>query len=139
MRERSPWLWMTLGALVGGGATLATVEPSTVALRNDVLDLFGYGGRHTDDSEHGRDLFHTGVDISGTKGGETYADFDARRDRNATTTLYRFGCLGDCSAIAAGYRWSVRHQIRQPAECIGLSWPSLEGCAAYISREGEGE
>lgn len=132
MNRHSFWLWMILGAFSGTALALAIMDSSGAGPINRFRDLFGYGGRHTDDADHGRDLFHTGVDISGLKQGEPYASFDRRRDRMAIRTYFGFGCLADCAAIAEGYRWAVQHQIRKISDCRGPSWPALEGCAAYM-------
>lgn len=138
MSKRSSLLLVLFGALAGTLLFYTLAEPDQGGLKTSVADLFGYGGSHSDDAEHGRDLFHTGVDISGTKGGLTYAGYDSRRDAQATTSYFGFGCLGSCDGHAAGFKWATRHNLKAASECIALRWDSLEGCAAYVLRKPEG-
>ncbi|HEY9553765.1 hypothetical protein [Allosphingosinicella sp.] len=99
-----------------------------------VQDMFGYGGPHSDEVTGNRDLFHSGVRIGGRRAGETYGDYDIRRDRAATNHFFGFGCVENCREQKAGYRWAVRHDIADPGDCAGLTWAFLEGCAAYAVR-----
>ncbi len=132
--ERSSYWWAALAGLVLGILFLVALNPDFRPLRNWTVDLFGYGGPHSDKSDSGRDLFHTRVDIRATKNGETYAGFNARRDLEANTAFYGFGCIAPCGEHLEGYRWAVRHNVTDPAECGGLSWAFAEGCAAYAIR-----
>lgn len=135
MSKRSSVMRIMLGALAGALLLYAVAGSGQGGLKNWVVDLFGYGGLHSDDAEHGRDLFHTGIDISGIKGGLTYAGYDSRRDAQATMSYFGFGCLGSCDGYAAGFKWAARHDVKAASECIALRWDSLEGCAAYALRE----
>lgn len=101
------------------------------ALRG-IQDVFGYGGPHSDEATGSRDLFHSGVPIGGLRGGETYGAYDARRDAVAVTAHRGFGCLGDCRAQEAGYRWAAERRIARPRDCAGPSWSFVEGCAALV-------
>ena len=130
-------LWAIGGVLAA--VLLAALVPSSgpVSPIGRLQDLAGYGGTHSDAPEQGRDLFHSGADIGGTKEGMSYARFDVRRDSSATLSFFGFGCSGTCARHEAGYRWAVRHDVRQVADCIGFSWSEIEGCAAYaLSRTG---
>ena len=128
------------GALVGGLLIVLFGSTGDVPLSGRVQDLFGYGGSHIDAPGHGRDLFHTGVDIGGIKEGSTYAKFDSARDVSASQSFHGFGCLPTCDGHEAGFRWAVRHDVREASECIGLGWSQIEGCAAYaLMRENNPE
>jgi hypothetical protein len=122
-----------LGGFVVGAALLVLLDPELRMVRNAAQDIFGYGGPHSDASEAGRDLFHSGVAIGGTKAGQTYSQFDADRDQAATSSFFGFGCIKPCAQHMAGYRWAGRHEIRRRSECIGLDWAFGEGCAAYVA------
>jgi hypothetical protein len=110
---------------------LASLAAMDGGIRRSVADLFGYGGPHTDHFSGGRDLFHTGVAISGTKQGERYSDFDARRDRVQSTSFSGFGCPDACDEHERGYRWAAGNEVKEPRHCRGETWEFLEGCAAY--------
>ncbi len=99
-------------------------------------DAPAHFGRGTSGS---RNLFHSGVPISGVKAGETYGAYDARRDAAAATEYFGFGCLGDCRPQEAGHRWAVQHRIAKPRDCAGTSWGFVEGCAAYSLPRSSGE
>jgi hypothetical protein len=101
-------------------------------IRASVVDFFGYGGPHADESSGNRRLFHTGVPITGRKNGETYAEFDARRQGLDTVGFHGFGCVGQCGPHAAGYRWAREQRVSRPPDCRGPSWEFVEGCAAYL-------
>lgn len=101
--------------------------------RNAAADLVGYGGRHSDDHAGKRHLFHTGADIRGTKNGETYAQYDSRRDRSSTVGFMGFGCIGTCAELEAGYRWGQENRPSRPKECGGSTWGFLEGCVAFVA------
>lgn len=130
MTERSPLLLVALGLLVGL-AMLFVFGMGGGSVKNQVQDWFGYGGEHSDDPAHGRDLFHSGADIKRIKGGLTYAAFDSKRDLQATQSFFGFGCLKDCDGPRAGFKWASSHAIADPADCQGLRWDFVEGCAAY--------
>ena len=123
--------WFVLAGLILATLLIVLLYPDLRGLRNSVQDLFGYGGFHFDDGAGSRDLFHLGVDISGTRDRQTYASFDLHRDGEATASFHGFGCLQSCDDHKAGYRWAVRHGVRRPSECGGLSWGFIEGCAAH--------
>lgn len=98
-------------------------------------DLFGYGGAHSDEVTGSRDLFHSGAPIGGRWMGETYGEYDSRRDRTVSASFFGFGCMEDCREQKAGYRWAVRHNVSDIGDCAGLSWAFLEGCVAYAARQ----
>lgn len=129
-RDRS-WLFVAaMGFVVF--AIIIAIASMDRTLREAAQDTFGYGGPHSDEAHGGRDLFHTGVDIGGTKGGETYAAFDARRDGNSTDGFGDFGCPGSCNTHKTGYDWAMRQSVGKVSECRGPSWAFLEGCVAYV-------
>lgn len=67
------------------------------------------------------------------RGGETYSEFDDRRDSygGARGTYAGDGCTVDCSGHDAGYRWAEERGISDPDSCGGKSWSFEEGCRAY--------
>ncbi len=113
-------------------AFIIAIASMDQTLRDAAQDTFGYGGPHSDESFGGLDLFHTGVDIGGSKGGETYAAYDARRDSQATNGFGGFPCPGSCDTHRAGYDWAMKQSLGDDGQCRGSSWAFLEGCAAYV-------
>jgi hypothetical protein len=72
------------------------------------------------------------------RGGETYAQYDARRD--ALDTGRYSGedeCTVDCSGHDAGRRWAEEHGITDPEQCGGKSWSLVEGCRSAAGGEAE--
>ena len=67
------------------------------------------------------------------KSGETYAEYDARRnDLDGSAGSYGgYGCTEDCSGHEAGYSWAADQGITDPDDCGGKSWSFEEGCRAY--------
>lgn len=129
-RDRS-WLFVVaMGFVVF--AIIIAIASTDRTLREAAQDTLGYGGPHSDESSGGLDLFHTGVDIGGTKGGETYAAYDARRDGEATDGFRGFACPGSCDPHKAGYEWAMKRSLGDDGQCRGSSWAFLEGCAAYF-------
>lgn len=114
---------------------IVTIGGLEKQLVDEVEDLLGYGGPHSDEITGSRDLFHAGVPITGLKQGESYGAYDRRRDEEAITDYFSFGCLGDCRLHKAGYRWAVKNRILNPRDCLGPSWAFLEGCAAFALKE----
>ncbi len=137
MSKRSVLLLISGGALVGAVAVAVTGPTTDVPLGARIRDAFGYGGPHTDAPNHGRNLFHSEVDISGTRQGLTYAQFNSRRSIAATESFSGYGCFEACRAHEAGFRWAARHGVKKASECMGLSWSEIEGCAAFVSLQSE--
>ncbi|TFI59785.1 hypothetical protein E2493_02805 [Sphingomonas parva] len=134
MSSDRPWIVlaaMGLVLLVMLGL-IASMDPR---LRNKAQDFLGYGGPHSDEEIGSRDLFHSGADIGGEKEGESYAAYDARRNRTATAGFEGFGCPNTCSEHEAGSRWAQAMRITSPDRCRGATWPLLEGCVAYVTKE----
>ncbi|MGA9581664.1 MAG: hypothetical protein WBR13_06815 [Allosphingosinicella sp.] len=131
LRTDRPGLFLAAMALVvlviivGLGA----MDPS---LRRSVVDLFGYGGPHSDESSGSRTLFHTGVPISGIKNGKTYTAYDRRRHAQGTAGFRGFACSGECERHEAGYRWAEAQNVTSPRNCRGPNWEFVEGCAAFV-------
>ena len=69
------------------------------------------------------------VDDSAVKGGETFTEYDERRDAlNGSAGYYDGdGCTQDCSGHDAGYQWAQAHDIDDPDDCGGNSWSFEEG------------
>jgi len=106
-----------------------------VGVRRSVVDLFGYGGPHSDEPSGSRTLFHSGVPIDGVKNGKTYAAYQARQRTQDEKGFHGFGCSGGCEGHEAGYRWAQANGIVRPRDCQGSNWEFLEGCAAYVSEQ----
>ena len=112
---------------------LLGMDPS---VRQAAADRLGYGGPHVDEAGDGRDLFHSGVPIAGTKSGMTYTVYDARRDTSQSQAFSGFGCVHTCKRHEEGYRWAAGRQIATPQECNGSTWEFVEGCAAFALGRG---
>ena len=74
--------------------------------------------------------------------GETYQEFDQRRDGmdGSHGSFAGQGCTQDCGGHEAGYAWAEEKGITDPDHCGGKSWSFIEGCRAYAeqaSAEGE--
>ena len=139
MGKRSVMLLVGGGALVGGLTLMLTAPEGAPSLGARIQDAFGYGGSHTDTPDHGRNLFHSDVDIEGVKGGLTYAQFNSRRIANAVDGFSGFGCLDSCAGHEDGFRWAAKHGVSKASECIGRSWSEIEGCAAFVSLKNDPE
>jgi len=70
------------------------------------------------------------------RGGETYEQYDARRDALATGR-YSGGdeCTENCEGHDAGREWAEAHSITDPDECGGKSWSFEEGCRSYAEEQ----
>jgi hypothetical protein len=74
--------------------------------------------------------------------GETYQEFDERRDAldGSHGEFAEQGCTEDCSGHEAGYAWAEEQGITEPDNCGGKSWSFIEGCKAYAEQASvEGE
>jgi len=73
------------------------------------------------------------------KGGETYQEYDQRRDRDEGdgNSYAGDGCTVDCSGHDAGYQWAEERSITDPDDCGGKSWSFDEGCRAYAEAQSE--
>ena len=73
-------------------------------------------------------------------GGETYGEYDERRDEleGSQGSYAGDGCTEDCGGHKAGYAWAEENGITDPGDCGGNSWSFVEGCRAY-AEEHEGE
>jgi len=99
-------------------------------MATEAPDHFGYADR-TDVGATIKDLRRAGVDISGTRGGQTYIEFDELRDRQSVDNFEGYPCLDLCEAHWAGWRWAENQNIQSPDGCGGNSWSFYEGCVAY--------
>jgi hypothetical protein len=72
------------------------------------------------------------------RGGETYNQFDSRRDA-LNTGLYSAEneCTEDCSGHDAGRQWAEDNDINDPDECGGKSWSFEEGCREYAEDQAD--
>ncbi len=75
----------------------------------------------------------TGEEIAG----ETYGEYDARRDSygGERGSYAGQGCTVDCSGHEAGYAWAQERGITDPDDCGGNSWSFIEGCRAYAEEQ----
>lgn len=76
------------------------------------------------------------ADSGAIRGGETYNEYDVRRD--ALDTGRYSGddeCTQDCSGHAAGRQWAEDHDITDPDDCGGKSWSFNEGCREYAEEQ----
>ena len=73
------------------------------------------------------------------RGGETYLDFDERRDKleGSQDEVGGYGCTEDCSGHDAGYQWAADRGVDDPGDCGGNSWSFEEGCRSYAEEQGE--
>lgn len=73
------------------------------------------------------------------RGGETYADYDERRDElgGSAGSVGEYGCTEDCSGHDAGYAWAEERGITNPDDCGGKSWSFEEGCRQYAAEQGD--
>lgn len=91
--------------------------------------------------EDGGESQTASLDDSGEeKGGETYGEYDARRDQLATG-LYSGGdeCTEDCGGHDAGRDWAESRGINNPDDCGGKSWSFEEGCRSYAQEQQQEE
>jgi len=74
----------------------------------------------------------------GLRGGETYQEYDERRDSYGGSygSFSGDGCTEDCSGHEAGYNWAMERGIDDPDNCGGKSWSFEEGCRAYAEEQG---
>ncbi len=81
------------------------------------------------------------ADETETIAGETYEEFDTRRDAldGSRGTFAGQGCTQDCSGHEAGYAWAEEKGITDPDNCGGKSWSFIEGCKAYAEQASEEE
>ena len=136
IRTDRPGLLLAAMALVVL-AFIAALVAMDAGLRGSVVDLFGYGGPHSDEASGSRALFHTGVPIDGVKNGETYSAYNARRHTEEQAGFGGFGCPGGCARHEAGYRWAEENKVTSPRDCRGSSWEFVEGCAALVLGSGQ--
>lgn len=73
------------------------------------------------------------------KGGETYPEYDARRDAlgGSAGSYGDYGCTQDCSGHDAGYQWAEDNEITDPDDCGGKSWSFEEGCRSFAEERQE--
>ena len=85
---------------------------------------------HSDDNENLEELAnYDGEEL----GGETFDEFDERRDSydGQVGSFAGDGCTDDCSGHEAGYNWAEEKGIDDPDDCGGNSWSFIEGCQSY--------
>jgi hypothetical protein len=76
-----------------------------------------------------------------TKGGETYSEYDARRDsyEGSRGVSHGQGCTVNCGGHNAGYTWAEEHGITSADQCGGKSWSFDEGCRSYAEEQSGSE
>lgn len=126
--------------LIVAASTLAGCDKSArTATDADGPTPFGMADQHPpEDERYARDLHSEDIDTSGTRGGRTYAKFDALRDREALDAFEGFGCLGSCEGHKAGFNWADAN-ANDLDECRGKSWSFTEGCAASVLKRSEAD
>lgn len=106
------------------------------------LLLASCGGGSADDYDGEDYSEYMDTDLSSyegeEKGGETYEEYDARRDsyQGEYGNFEGHGCTEDCSGHEAGYAWAEKRGIEDPDNCGGNSWSFEEGCRAYAEEQG---
>jgi hypothetical protein len=77
------------------------------------------------------------LDAMAPVGGETYSEYDARRDALGGSAGSYEGdeCTVDCGGHAAGREWAIQRGVTDESECGGNSWSFREGCAAYAREQ----
>ena len=75
------------------------------------------------------------------KGGETYQEYDQRRDsyEGDAGSYAGDGCTVDCSGHEAGYEWAEEKGITDPDDCGGNSWSFEEGCRTYAEEQSDSD
>lgn len=117
--------------LAGAWAFNRIADPFGVALGPE--SQWTFSAREPIEPDTERDLLRSGLDLSGERGGESYADFDARRDRESADNFRGYPCLGVCEGHEAGWDWAEAHSIGDAGDCGGDSWSFFEGCAIYAA------
>lgn len=131
--------WLVVGAvLLAGYCSLKKDEPaataSTIATYDSPLDEADATSIETDDQQDANDR----EEVFGGRviAGETYPQYDERRDAIATG-LYSAGeeCTEDCSGHDAGRQWAERRGVTSADDCGGKSWSFVEGCRSYADEQ----
>jgi hypothetical protein len=75
------------------------------------------------------------------KGGETYGDYDIRRDsyEGSRGKSHGDGCTVDCGGHNAGYEWASSQGITSAEQCGSNSWSFVEGCRAFADEQSGNE
>lgn len=127
MSRRTKWIsaLVALAALVGW----RSYSPQSRAVSSAVAVVDE--GEVEDDASHGE------AGDSAVKAGETYTEYDQRRDQihGAAGEDHGYGCTEDCSGHDAGYQWAKEHSVSDESECGGKSWSFEEGCIAYAEEQ----
>ena len=120
--------------LAGGLATLASCRPAntgavdeSAADTSEVAAGMRAGLPRDSQTQSGEE----------TKGGETYAQYDKRRDALEISqgTFEGYGCTQDCIGHRAGFDWAARRGVTDPDKCGGKSWSFEEGCRSYAEEQ----
>ena len=127
--------------IIGGIAAIGLVWwtahslPSSQPLQSSGSSTASFAER----SDSNGDLSDTDADTDGIKGGESYSEFDNRRDtlEHSAGSYAGYGCTQDCSGHDAGYQWAEEHGVTDASECGGTSWSFEEGCAAYAEEQSD--
>lgn len=133
------------GALIVGGLFMALLffggqaaDKDPVVEYGTDLDAETYAREPTDEfgiepDEGDSDESETLLFAPETRGGETYSEFDERRDElgESRGTYMGYGCTVNCDGHEAGYRWAEERGIENEWECGGKSWSFEEGCRSY--------
>lgn len=84
---------------------------------------------------------HSAMEQPQIKGGETYAEYETRRDslEGSAGSYEGYGCTQDCSGHDAGYRWAEDNDLTDPDDCGGKSWSFEEGCRSFAEERQDAE
>lgn len=97
------------------------------------LALTACSGSQVDAGEEsGEELYGDETVIAG----ETYEEYDQRRDTLDAGEYGGDGCTVDCSGHDAGYEWAAENGVASEEDCGGNSWSFNEGCRAYARENG---
>jgi hypothetical protein len=105
------------------------------ANRDEPLDVYDELARQSVDDADGE----SSGDDGEIKAGETYPQFDRRRDsyNGSRGSFGGHGCTVNCGGHEAGYEWAQDKGITDSDQCGGKSWSFEEGCRAYAEENSE--
>ena len=133
------------GGLVCAILLVACGGPSDQELNPEEYDengdwIYSKESTYFDDmaEDRGFDSYEEMEEYDAEFGGESYDEFDERRDSydGSRGNFVGYGCTVDCSGHEAGYAWAEENGIEDPDNCGGRSWSFIEGCRAYAEENG---
>ncbi len=144
-RRGGSWIWVVgLCSTVAWCATKTSEPPQVVGITTaiatppeaEATDEPNPFATDDDGSGYGADTDASLLQDTTLRGGETYAEYDTRRDE-LVTGMYsgEYGCTEDCDGHDAGREWAERRGISSEDECGGNSWSFNEGCRSYAREQ----